>query len=117
MQKQYFDFEPELTVNEGSTVRINFDVEHTTEERQTETGETEEVEVIKAYSVRVPQPITRSRIIDAIVTAAYPIDVMQAIINNHLLDPSDHEHEQEYDAMQAWRAHAKQIANQVLNPV
>ena len=69
------------------------------------------------FSSRLAHPLTRSRLIDAIVTAAYPSDVMQAIINNHLLDPTDEEHEAEFNEMQAWRKHAKEVADQVLNPI
>ena len=42
---------------------------------------------------------------------------MQAIINNHLLDPTDEEHEAEFNEMQAWRKHAKEVADHVLNPI
>ena len=115
MQKQYFDNEPQLVEYEGSVVRINFDVEHSTEERQKQgSEETEEVEVIKAYVVRVAHPISRGRIIDAIVTAQYPEDKMQAVVNNYLLNPKDAESKQEFDDMQAWRAHAKEVATEVM---
>lgn len=115
MQKQYFDNEPQLVEYEGSLVRINFDVEHATEERQKQDSDkTEEVDVIKAYVVRVAHPLTRGRIVDAIVTAQYPEDRMQAVINNYLLDQEDADAVQEFNDMQAWRAHAKAIATQVM---
>lgn len=115
MEKQYFDNEPQLVEHEGSMVRINFDVEHATEERQKQgSDETEEVDVIKAYVVRVAHPITRGRIIDAIITAQYPEDKMQAVINNYLLNQKDAEHKAEFQAMQEWRAKAKLIANEVM---
>ena len=37
-----------------------------------------------AHVVRISQPVSRDKVIDAIVTAVYPTDKMQAIINNHL---------------------------------
>ena len=68
----------------------------------------------EAYAVRVEHPVTRSRMVDAIVTSAYPSDVMQAIINNHLLGDGDSEHEAEFAAMQEWRVLAKRTADDVL---
>ena len=107
---------------EGATVLVTFDVEKKvispeTQENNDATAATEPITQFEAYAVRMAQPLTRSRLIDAIVTAAYPSDVMQAIINNHLLDPTDEEHEVEFNEMQAWRKHAKEVADTVLNPI
>lgn len=118
MEKNYFDNDPQLVSNEGSDILICFDVEHTTEERiPMGGGKPELVEVIKAYAVRVPHPIDRGKIIDAIVTAMYPADKMQAVVNNYLLDPTDDEREDEMEAMQDWRAKAKQVATEVMETV
>lgn len=117
MEKSYFDYDPDLLTYEGKEVRICFDIEHTTEERISPEGEPEEVEVIKAYCIRMLQPITRSRIIDAIVSAAYPNDVMQAVVNNYLLEPDDSERLQQFNEMQAWRAKAKEVATEVMEIV
>ena len=118
MEKQYFDYEPALVTDEGKNLMICFDVEHGTEERtQPDSEEPVEVEVIKAYVVRVEKPINRSVLIDAIVTAEYPADRMQAIINNYLLDMENEERKAEFDAMQSWRAEAKTIATAVMEEI
>ena len=63
-------------------------------------------------SVRTKFPYTYSSIVSAIITDKYPNDVMQAIINNHLLG-DDEEHEAEYQEMQAWRRTAKEVAKRI----
>ena len=55
-----------------------------------------------------------SQLVSAIIESRYPNDRMQAIINNHLLDDGDAEHEAEWNAMQAWRAEAKAMAKDIL---
>lgn len=118
MEKAYFDYEPPIVTFEGEWVLICFDVEHVQEERiNPKTGETELVDVIKAYAVRVHQPLTYARIVDAIVTAAYPNDVMWATVNNYLLDETEPEHKSSFDEMQAWRAKAKSVATEVMEIV
>lgn len=115
MEKQYFDYEPSLVTDEGKNVLICFDVEYTTEERTPMGGgEPEQVEVFRAYAVRIDKPVDRGGVINAIVTAEYPEDRMDAVINNYLLDPEDVERNAEFQAMQAWRAHAKEIATEVM---
>ena len=68
----------------------------------------------EAYTVRVSLPTTYEQVTSAIIDAAYPSDQMQAIINNHLLESDNAEHEAEFAAMQEWRANAKTIAKQVM---
>jgi hypothetical protein len=55
-----------------------------------------------------------SGIVDALVQYKYPIDKMQAVINNYLLDPNDEYTISEFNAMQAWRKEAKEIAKEAL---
>lgn len=55
-----------------------------------------------------------SGIVDALITFKYPIDKMQAVINNYLLDPNDAYAIDEFNKMQAWRKEAKEIAKQAL---
>lgn len=55
-----------------------------------------------------------SGIVDALVQFKYPIDKMQAVINNYLLDPNDEYAISEFNAMQAWRKEAKEIAKEAL---
>ncbi len=57
---------------------------------------------------------TYSQLVAAIVQSRYPSDDMQAIINNHLLEDGNSEHEAEWNAMQAWRAKAKSMAKEIL---
>lgn len=118
MRKSEFDLQPSLIVQEGAQVRINFDVERVEKEFPSMDGE----EIIKrkiweAYVVRLDAPLTRSRIVDAIVTAGYPNDVMQAVQNNYLADPEDEDAKAEMDDMQAWRVKAKQVADEVMSTV
>lgn len=120
LTKSYFSSEPNIVTQEGNNVLVAFDVEQVTvnnDSMATDGGETVETTQYAAYCVRVDHPLTRDRLVDAIITAAYPRDVMQAIINNHLLDPTDEEHKAEYNAMQQWRTHAKEIASKVMNPL
>lgn len=115
MKKITFDNEPLLVVYEGSTVRINFDVEQSTESVPSmDGGEDTERTVYNACVVRISQPISRDKVIDAIISADYPNDKMQAIVNNYLLNTKDAEHKSEFDAMQVWRAHAKEVAYSVM---
>ena len=116
MKKNEFDFRPELVTDEGQNVRICFDIE-AVENEMPAIGDEEPVvrEVFEAYVVRVDKPITRDRIVDAIITAEYPNDKMQAVVNNYLLNQKDAEHKAEFQAMQEWRAKAKNIANEILS--
>ena len=55
-----------------------------------------------------------SGVVDALVQHKYPIDKMQAVINNYLLDPEDAYAIDEFNKMQAWRKEAKEIAKEAL---
>ena len=121
MTKKYtFDSVPSLVENEGKTILVRF-VE---EERKVEV-EGKEMTVYDGYSIRISQPLSKDKIVDAIITGRYPTDKIQALINNHFanlakiadgkpLDADDKEHEAEYNAMQEWRTKAKEVAQQVL---
>ena len=113
---------------EGNVVRINFDVEQIELENGMDRDESKEKTTRLAYSayvVRIEQPVERDKVVDAIISSAYPTDKMQAIINNHFanlakiadgkkLDADEEEHEAEYNAMQEWRTKAKSVAKDVL---
>ena len=139
LKKSEFYTAPQLAVAEGREVAIHFDAEHvevpdtsnatqhpsSTDEDPQESRAVPTKTIIQAYTVRVQQPLGKDKIVNAIVSAAYPSDKMQAIINNHFLnlaaqqegeslDADEQAHEQEYQQMQEWRKHAKQIAAQVL---
>ena len=119
LKKSYFSVEPDMVTSEGNNKLITFDVEEVKlkNEAMGEGGKATETTQYAAYCVRVDEPVTRDRIIAAIITAAYPMDEMQAVQNNYMFDPSDEEHKAEYNAMQQWRTHAKEIASKVMNPL
>ena len=116
MKKSEFDYKPSLLEKEGDVVRINFDVEEVEKEFPA-VGDEEPIirKIWEAFVVRVSEPITRSRIIDVIVNAGYPRDVMDAVINNYLLNQKDADNKAEFDKMQEWRAKAKQVADTILS--
>lgn len=122
--KSIFDNAPKTLEREGKSIRINFDVDVTELASGTDNEELKRT-AFSAYVVRVEQPLERGKVIDAIVSAAYPGDKMQAIINNHFanlakiadgkkLEADDEEHEAEYNAMQEWRTKAKSVASDVM---
>lgn len=134
--KSIFDNAPKTVEYEGKYVRINFDIDVTevslgNTENDSEGDSKDKKKTVatrsafSAYVVRVAHPLERGKVIDAIVSAAYPSDKMQAIINNHFanlakiadgkkLDADDEEHEAEYNAMQEWRTKAKNVASDVM---
>lgn len=105
MEKNYSNEMPPLYKgNPGEPTRtINFGVEEIEgEEKQ-----------YSFYSVVIP--IARwdyDNIVSHIITAEYPNDRMQAVINNFMQDFSS-ESEQEFEEMQAWRDLAKNTACEV----
>lgn len=128
IRKSTFDYSPCLIEYEGKVIRINFDVEQIELENGMDRDESKEKTTRLAYSayvVRIEQPVERDKVVDAIISFAYPTDKMQAIINNHFanlakiadgkeLDADEKEHEVEYDNMQAWRVKAKAVAKEVM---
>jgi hypothetical protein len=75
----------------------------------------QEGEMYKWEQVNVPiEKWNYSGVVDALVSHKYPIDKMQAVINNYLLDPYDEYAISEFNKMQAWRKEAKEIAKEVL---
>mgnify|MGYP004517403527 FL=1 len=123
--KSIFDNAPKTLEREGKNIRINFDVDVTELPSGGTDNEDAKRTAFSAYVVRVEQPLERDKVIDAIVSAAYPSDKMQAIINNHLvnlatladggkLDKDELAHEEEYKAMQEWRKKAKSVASDVM---
>ena len=139
IRKSIFDYSPSLIEYEGNFIRINFDVEQV--ELENNMGSSEGKKTTRmayaAHVVRIEQPLERGKIVDAIVSSAYPTDKMQAIINNHFanlakiadgkkldaddeehgkkLDADDEEHESEYESMQKWRTKAKAVATDVID--
>ena len=127
IKKSTFDYLPGLIEYEGNVVRINFDVEQIELANSMESNEGKKAsrKAYAAHVVRIEQPVERDKVIDAIVSEAYPTDKMQAIINNHfanlgvlvdggMLDADELAHEEEYVAMQEWRKQAKSVASDVM---
>ena len=127
IKKSTFDYLPGLIEYEGNVVRINFDVEQIelVNNMDSNEGKKSSRKAYAAYVVRISQPVERDKVIDAIVSEAYPTDKMQAIINNHFanlgviadggtLDADELAHEEEYNAMQEWRKKAKSVASDVM---
>ena len=128
IKKSTFDYLPGLIEYEGNVVRINYDVEQVELVNNMDSNEGKKVsrKAYAAHVVRISQPVTRDKVIDAIVSEAYPTDKMQAIINNHfvnlgvvadggtLKDADELAHEEEYVAMQEWRKKAKSVASDVM---
>ena len=127
IKKSTFDYLPDLIEYEGNVARINFDVEQIelANSMDSKEGKKASRKAYAAHVVRVEQPVERDKVIDAIVSEAYPTDKMQAIINNHfsnlgvlvdggMLDADELAHEEEYVAMQEWRKKAKSVASDVM---
>ena len=127
IRKSTFDYLPGLIEYEGNVVRINFDVEQIELANSMDSNEGKKAsrKAYAAHVVRIEQPVERDKVIDAIVSEAYPTDKMQAIINNHFanlgviadggtLDADELAHEEEYVAMQEWRKKAKSVASDVM---
>ena len=127
IRKSTFDYLPGLIEYEGNVVRINFDVEQIELANGTDSNEIPNSTrmAYAAHVVRIEQPVERDKVIDAIVSEAYPTDKMQAIINNHfanlgvlvdggMLDADELAHEEEYVDMQEWRKKAKSVASDVM---
>ena len=75
----------------------------------------QEGEMYKWEQVNVPiEKWNYSGVVDALISYKYPIDKMQAVINNYLLDPEDAYAIDEFNKMQAWRKEAKEIAKEAL---
>ena len=127
IRKSTFDYLPGLIEYEGNVVRINFDVEQIelVNNMYGNEGKKASRKAYAAHVVRIEQPVERDKVIDAIVSEAYPTDKMQAIINNHFanlgvvadggtLDADELAHEEEYNDMQEWRKKAKSVASDVM---
>lgn len=111
----YLDVQPPFityTRHLGQKVyTINFNVE--------EVNESDSYECKFRYNT-VTLPVgryDRATVISAIIRQRYSDDEMQAIINNYLLDPNNSEAVVEFNEMQEYRKHAKNIADQFLQEI
>ena len=53
-------------------------------------------------------------LVSAIISERNPEEAMQAVVNNYLLEPRTDDAVAEFNAMQSWRAFAKDVAHQVI---
>lgn len=89
--------------------RISFDIQSVEDEEGQQYKWTEVL-----FSPGKP---TYDNLVAAIICSRYSSDKMQAIINNHLLNDGNAEHEKEWNDMQEWRAEAKTTAKKVLSEI
>ncbi len=110
---QYSDIEPEFIVCNRNLGRneytINFDVEELNEKERSEGKKFSYLTVILPAG-----NYGRDTVISTIIESRYSSDEMTAIINNYLLDDGDEESLAEFKEMQAWRRHAKDIADKFI---
>ena len=108
MKQLSFDKQP-LIINEQDTIVINFDeAEVLVRDHQTDKD-------VKAYTYETIR-INRSEynyggIVSAVVRSHYSSDNVEAIVLNGI---DTEEHASEYEALQAWRAHAKEVARSII---
>lgn len=108
MKQLSFDQQP-LIINEQDTIVINFDeTEVTVRDHQKEKD-------VKAYTyetIRINRSeFNYSGLVSAIIRSRYSADNVEAIVLN---GTDTEEHSAEYEALQAWRNHAKEVAKAVL---
>lgn len=95
---------------------IRFDVEEVTTDSD---GESESATTQYQWT-ELDLPIgnpTYASLVSGLIRGRYTDDEMTAIVNNHLLDDGDDEHEAEWQAMQEWRAEAKVMAREILEEI
>lgn len=86
-----------VVIEEGPIARIFFDHERVGEQ-------------IVCENVDVGRPLNYARVVSAIVRDRFSADAVEAILANH----AEGTHQEDYDAYQAWRAKAKEIAHIVM---
>lgn len=68
-----------------------------------------------ATQIRLPLGVLDyGSIVSALINAKYSNDSMQAVVNNHLLDDGDPDHEAAYNDMQEYRVYAKETAREIV---
>jgi len=70
---------------------------------------------VECEQIIVQHPVFYNDLVSRIIRDRYSDDSMQAIINNHLLEANDEEHEQAYNEMQEYRAYAKTTARAIID--
>lgn len=82
------------------------------DERERETEDGQKIYIYEA--IRTPLFYTYGLLVSLIIRERYPEDEMQAVINNYLLENDNPEYKEEFNQMQNWRQHAKDIAKEIL---
>ena len=113
--KVIYDSIPSLVRREGRLTRIFHGFQAITiQDRETT------IEKFEGYNVDILGSIDYATIVSAIIRNEYPDSRKDAIILNRELVKDNPEHEKateyiaEYDALQAWRMNAKQVATSVI---
>ena len=107
--KSNSDHIPLTTVKSNGLTQVRYDAVEVTRENPDGSTKT-------SYDfsyVEVEGELTRSKIINAIITDVHSKDAEIALINNELASPGT----EQYIAYQALRAHAKEIANAVMESI
>lgn len=101
--------QPEAAIVVASQMHVFFGAE----QKQATDPETQEEKTVWSCSyVTVPATADYGDIVSAVIGERYSMDDQYAILANHADNPE--ETKAEYDAFQAWRAEAKQIAKAAL---
>ena len=101
----------------GNKHEIRYDIQEEPSVSDSEHSKTEDSNVrhFVCQQILMTSGYDRATLINAIITDRYTNGQMEAIINNHLLDPSDKEHEAEFAAMQSFRSKAQSIASIIMS--
>lgn len=107
LRKTYLNFKQEkLTDEELETLAKQFGMEYDNYFKQSY--------AYRYYFIEMPLGVDDyDSEVNAIVIAKYPSDVMQSVINNYLLDPTDNKAKREFEEMQDWRKTAKEFASDI----
>ncbi len=107
--------EQETILSAGTmTTVIRFNIEESESESSETVWTCDELE----YSHREPLTYDKDygHIVTAIIRTRYSADEMEALLNNYVSSKTT-EHKREWTEMQAWRAAAKERAQEVINLV
>lgn len=130
MTKKYSAEIPQMIVNTAPRITLNYGAYEVSEEEMQALWDEQRVELSDMpdtpdkwfreehrwgyYELIIPMgQWTYGGVINAIINDAYRHDVMEATINNYLLDPTDEENAKYFSEMQEWRKLAKSIAREV----
>lgn len=107
LRKTYLAFKQEkLTDEELETLAKQLNIENDNYFKQ--------MYAYRYYSIEMPLGVDDyDSEVNAIVSAKYSSDAMQAVINNYLLSPNNETIKKEFNDMQEWRKEAKEFASDI----